>query len=63
MQRDGIDGLDVAGRMNPPTTPVTTTIAIITASMPTMTSSQCFSVRATAAAGTIPSGNGCSRRF
>src|SRR5262249_29977790 len=38
--------------------PVTTTIAIIKASIPTITASQRFSVRATISAGTMPSGNG-----
>src|SRR5262249_39457769 len=41
--------------------PVTTTTAIITLSIATIRTSQRFSVRATSAAGTIPSGKGrCS---
>src|SRR5271166_802036 len=43
--------------------PVVTMIAIMTMSIVSMTMSQCFSVRATTCAGTMPSGSGRSSGF
>jgi hypothetical protein len=58
MEGQRVDDLNVAGRVQRADDAGRNVTAIITTSIVTMTISQCFSVRATTCAGTMPSGSG-----